>query len=99
MGKSGTIDEQALITLGNGSEVNGFIVVAAIAGRMESARMKHPVFAESRKAALKAVRDEFIEFSRAADHEDEELQMDEALDLIVTAIRYYNGEHNVRRNA
>ena len=64
-----------------------------IAGRVEEARQKHPVFAEGSFHALGVIESEFHELEYAIEHESEERQKDEALDVIATCIRFLCDEH------
>ena len=64
-----------------------------IAGRVEEARLKHPVFAEGAYHALGVIESEFHELEYAVEHESEERQKDEALDVIATCIRFLCDEH------
>lgn len=68
-------------------------LLGTIAGRVEEARLKHPVFAEGAFHALGVIESEFHELEYAVEHESEERQKDEALDVIATCIRFLCGEH------
>ena len=68
-----------------------------IAGRVEEARLKHPVFAEGAYHALGVIESEFHELEYAVEHESEERQKDEALDVIATCIRFLCREHEAER--
>lgn len=57
------------------------------------AREKHPVFAEGRYHALGVIRGEYGELEYAVEHESQRRQRAEALDVAITAIRFYLGEH------
>lgn len=69
----------------------------AIAERLAHAREKHPVFAEGAFHALGIIKDEFDELEHAVEHESRQRQVDEALDVIATCIRFVLGEHLMRR--
>lgn len=58
--------------------------LAALMQRLSEARGKHPVFAE-----------EYRELVYAVEHETPERIRDEALDVAVTALRLWLGEHKV----
>lgn len=79
-------------TFGNGKINRGGIIAAQIAIRLKEARKKHPVFAESRRAALRVIEAEMQELVTAVWSESQERQIDEALDIIATAIRFINRE-------
>ena len=64
-----------------------------IAARVEHARKKHPLFAEGKFHALGVIESEFRELEYAIDHESEDRQRDEALDVIATCVRFLCGEH------
>lgn len=64
-----------------------------IAARVEHAREKHPVFAEGSFHALGVIESEFHELEYSIEHESEDRQRDEALDVIATCFRFLCGEH------
>lgn len=64
-----------------------------IAARVEHARQKHPVFAEGTFHALGVIEAEYHELEYAVEHESEDRQRDEALDVIATCIRFLCGEY------
>lgn len=64
-----------------------------IAARVEHARKKHPLFAEGKFHALGVIESEFRELEYAIEHESEDRQRDEALDVIATCVRFLCGEH------
>lgn len=68
-------------------------LINAILKRVAEAREKHPVFAEGKFHALGVVESEFRELEYAIEHESEDRQRDEALDVIATCIRFLCGEH------
>lgn len=82
--KAGEIVEmlEAELILGNGSVRSGRGLTAALAKRMGEAREKHPVFAEGEYHALGVIGEEYRERIR-----------DEDLDVAVTALRLWMGEH------
>ena len=79
--------------LGNGDEETASGILSVICVRLEHAREKHPVFAEGSFHALGVIESEFHELEYAIEHESEERQKDEALDVIATCIRFLCGEH------
>lgn len=54
---------------------------------------KHPVFAENSQHALSVIEAELNELKHAVAHESLERQRAEAMDVAVTAIRFWLGEH------
>lgn len=84
---------EAELILGNGSLKSGRVLTAALAKRMGEAREKHPVFAEGRYHALGVIGEEYRELVHAVEHESPERIRDEALDVAVTALRLWLGEH------
>lgn len=74
--------------LGNGDEDAASRILTAICVRLEHARKKHPVFSEGSYHALGVIEAEFHELEYAVEHESEDRQMDEALDVIATCIRF-----------
>ena len=71
----------------------GHGLITALAKRMGEARGKHPVFAEGRYHALGVIGEEYRELVHAVEHESPERIRDEALDVAVTALRLWLGEH------
>ena len=69
---------EAELILGKGSVQAGHGLITALAKRMGEARGKHPVFAEGRYHALGVIGERI---------------RDEALDVAVTALRLWLGEH------
>mgnify|MGYP007127992568 CR=1 FL=1 len=63
--------------------------LAALMQRLSEARGKHPVFAEGKYHALGVIGEEYRELVYAVEHRDE------ALDVAVTALRLWLGEHKV----
>lgn len=78
---------------GNGNERKGRAIMQAIALRLEEARDKHPLYAEGPYHALGVVGSEFRELEKAVEHETESRQMDEALDVVATAVRFLGEEY------
>ena len=79
--------------LGNNDEDAASGILTAICARIEHARKKHPVFAEGKYHALDVIESEFHELEYAIEHESDERQRDEALDVIATCIRFLCREH------
>ena len=66
---------------------------ALLAARLEHAREKHPVFAESNGEALDVILDEAEELSHEINHGGSPARIvDEGLDLATTAMRLVMGE-------
>ena len=86
---------EAAVLLGNGGQRDGMAIIAALARRMAEARKKHPVFAEGKYHALGVIGGEYRELVHAVEHETPERIRDEALDVAVTALRLWLGEHKV----
>lgn len=89
----------ALATLGNGSVYAGTSLIKAMCNTLEFARLKHPVFAEGNKEALGVISSEHDELVKAVEHESPIRQMEEAMDVIVTCVRFWNGEHMKKSKA
>lgn len=68
-----------------------------LARRLEEARGKHPVFAESAEEAADVIESEFWELQYAWEQESQDRQSDEALDVAATTIRFAIGEHKARQ--
>lgn len=68
-------------------------VMQAIARRVDEARQKHPLFAEGTYNALGVIEAEFRELEWAVEHESNDRQRDEALDVIATCFRFLCREH------
>lgn len=79
---------------GNGNERRGRAIMEAIALRLNHARTKHAVFAEGSPQALGVIQAEMDELTHAVEHETEARQLDEALDVVATCVRFANGEHD-----
>ncbi len=61
--------------------------------RLGEARQKHPDFARGAYEAYAVIADEVLELRHAVGHETRERQIDEALDVACTAMRFVMGEH------
>lgn len=61
--------------------------------RLGHARNKHPGFAVGAYAGFAVIVDEVLELRYAVGHESRERQIDEALDVAATAMRFVMGEH------
>lgn len=85
--------------IGNGDTVVGQGLLGALARRVAEARRKHPVFAEGRYHALGVIGAEYDELEKAVESEPPERMRDEALDVAVTALRFWLGEHEVAHGA
>lgn len=68
-------------------------VFSFLAYRLAVARQKHPDYADGATAAWGVIREELFELLTAIDHESESRQIDEAIDVAVTAIRFILREH------
>ena len=89
----GDADFSAMLAVwGNGNAHKGFAIFNALTMRLLHAREKHPRFAKSRDQAVEVVGAEFDELAYAVLHEEEYRQLDEALDVAITAIRFYGKE-------
>lgn len=88
---------RACMAFGNGDVGKGRQTIFMLARRLEEARGKHPVFAESAEEAVEVIGEEWSELSQAVDHESQDRQSDEALDVAATTIRFAIGEHKARQ--
>lgn len=84
---------RACMAFGNGDVGRGRQALFMLARRLEEAREKHPVFAENAEEAVEVIEAEFWELQYAREQESADRQLDEALDVAVTAIRFAIGEH------
>ena len=84
------------LIIGNGSAAAGHRLIEDIARRVSEARRKHPVFAEGKYHALDVIGAEYEELTRSVERETPERMKDEALDVAVTALRMWAGEHERR---
>ena len=64
-----------------------------LSARLGHARQKHPDYARGSYAAYQVIVDEVLELRHAVGHESRERQVDEALDVAATAMRFVMGEH------
>ena len=89
---------EAAVLLGNGGQRGGAVMIAALARRMGEAREKHPwpEHADGKYQALGVVGEEYHELVIAVEKETPERMRDEALDVAVTALRMWAGEHERR---
>ena len=81
---------QALILKSKENEIMSF---ATLAHALVVARKKHPVYAKDATEAWGVIRAELFELLHAVEHESEERQREEAIDVAVTALRFVLGEH------
>lgn len=81
-----------LAVLGNGNANAGFRIFYAITMRLIHARSRHPVFTQDRTEALEVIKSEFDKLVYAVENEEKCRQLDEALDVLVTALRFYGKE-------
>lgn len=85
--------EEYWLAFGNGDRLAGDDIAQMIAERLNEARKKHPVFAIGPWHALGVIGAEYKEFEHAVLYENGARQIDEALNLIATAIRFINDEY------
>ena len=64
----------------------------AVSRRLDHARTQHPVFADNKEEAFDVIMDEVDELYEAIQNEARERQIDEALDVIATCVRFIEGE-------
>lgn len=64
----------------------------AVSRRLDHARTKHPVFADNKEEAFDVIMDEMYELYEAIQNEPWGRQVDEALDVIATCVRFIEGE-------
>ena len=88
---------RALLAFGNGDLGRGQQNLFMLARRLEDARQKHPAWGEGAVAALAVIGEEYNELGRAVAYETPERQLDEALDVAATAMRFVNPEHMTKR--
>lgn len=89
---------RACEAFGNGDIGRGQQNIFMLARRLEEARQKHPRFALGSYQALKVIGEEYNELGRAVAYETPDRQLDEALDVACTAMRFVNGEHKIKRH-
>lgn len=68
-------------------------LICHLAKALARARALHPEFATSALRGADAVLDEALELREAAGTESQERQNEEATDVVVTGIRFLNGEY------
>jgi hypothetical protein len=66
---------------------------SALSLRLGEAREKHPTFARDMFEAYEVIADEVLELRHAIGGETRQRQIDEALDVAATCIRFILGEH------
>lgn len=66
---------------------------SAVNLRLGEARQKHPEFARDAYEAYEVIADEVLELRHAIGCESRKRQIDEALDVIATCLRFILGEH------
>jgi len=67
--------------------------ISLVSKRLGEAREKHPSYAHGAYDAYHVIVDEVLELRHAVGHEPRDRQISEALDVIVTALRFVMGEH------
>ncbi|MBD5417347.1 MAG: hypothetical protein HDR50_06750 [Desulfovibrio sp.] len=87
---------RALLAFGNGDLGRGQQNLFMLARRLEEARKKHRHFADDRFHALRVVSCEFHELCYAVTHESPDRQLDEALDVACTCMRFVNREYRMK---
>lgn len=88
---------RALRAFGDGDIRRGQQNFFMLAKRLEEVRKKHPRFSEGVYQGLGVVGAEYRELVRAVEHETPDRQLDEALDVACTAMRFVNREYKTRR--
>jgi len=68
--------------------------ISLVSKRYGEAKKKHPDYAHGAYNAYQVIVDEVLELRHAVGHEPRERQIDEALDVIVTCLRFVMGEHD-----
>ena len=86
---------RACMAFGNGDIRRGQQAIFMLARRLEEARGKHPLFAEGQYQGVGVIGAEFREPEYAVENESGARQLDEALDVACTAMRFVNGEHRL----
>ena len=84
---------RALLAFGNGDVGRGQQNLFMLARRLEEARRKHPRWGLGPYYALGVIGSEYREFVRAVEHETPDRQLDEALDVACTCMRFVNREY------
>ena len=64
----------------------------AVSRRLDHAREQHPVFADTTEQAVVVIMDELNELFDAIQNESWDRQVDEALDVIATCVRFIEGD-------
>ena len=64
----------------------------AVSRRLDHARTQHPVFADNKEEAFDVIMDEMYELYEAIQNEPWGRQVDEALDVIATCVRFIEGD-------
>lgn len=64
----------------------------AVSRRLDHARTCHPVFADNKEQSFAVIMDEVDELYEAIQNESWERQVDEALDVIATCVRFIEGD-------
>lgn len=85
---------RACMAFGNGDVGKGRQTIFMLARRLEEARGKHPVFAESAEEAVDVIESEFLELQYAWEQESQDRQIDEALDVAATVVRFVGKEYD-----
>lgn len=84
---------RACLAFGKGDMGKGRQIMFMLAKRLEQARNKHPVFARDAEEAVHVIGEEWAELAAAVAHESHDRQLDEALDVATTAMRFAAGEY------
>ena len=71
--------------------------LSALSLRLGEARAKHPTFAKDAFEAYRVIADEVLELRHAIGGESRQRQIDEALDVMATCMRFILGEHQHAR--
>ena len=67
--------------------------ISALSVRLGEARQKHPDYARDQYEACDVIEDELQELKKAVLCESRQRQIDEALDVMATCMRFILGEH------
>lgn len=87
---------RALLAFGNGDVGRGQQNLFMLARRLEEARGKHPVFARGVHEAMSVIGAECFELDAAIHTESPDRQLDEALDVACTCMRFVNREYRMK---
>jgi len=91
--KTKKVDYEVLLRyLGEGNEGAGLAILNTVAQGLFVAREEHPSF------SIDGIYEELGEFLYSVYHEDWAAQTSEAIDLIITLIRFINREHERDRD-